>query len=415
MADSTPSSTPIAKQKRAPLLGFMLLVVAVAALVAGVYYWEIARFYEHTDDAYVSTNVVAVTPQVTGTVRAVNVRDTEHVESGQVLVELDASDAQIGLEGAEAELARTVREVRTVYANNDTLAADIAVHKADLLRAETDVHKAQDDYATRQSLISTGAVGKEELKHAEAALSAANAAVAAAHAAIGAAAERLTSNRTLTEGISIEQHPAVAKAAAHVRDAYLAWSRSRILAPVSGEVAKRAVQVGQRVQPGMNLLALVPLDKVWVEANFKEVQLRHMRLGQPVIITADLYGGNLEYRGHIAGFGAGTGSVFALLPAQNATGNWIKIVQRVPVRIDLDKEQLRANPLRVGLSMQVEVDVHDSAVHDSAGLALESVPVTKHVSSTDIFDGQRTAADRRVAEIIAANLGSSKAGLVAGP
>lgn len=403
--------TSIPQKRRKPLLLILGVLVIVGMISAGLYYWRVARFYEHTDDAYVAAHVVTVTPQVSGTVRAVRVRETQHVTAGQVLVALDEADARIALEGAEAELARTVREVRTVYANNDTLAADIAVHQAAYARASADIMKARDDLATRQALVSTGAVGKEELKHAEAALNAAQAAVESARAGIGAATERLDANRTMTDGTSIERHPAVARAAAQVREAYLAWSRTKILAPIDGDVAKRAVQVGQRIQPGTNLLSLVPLDKVWVDANYKEAQLRKMRIGQPVKLVADLYGSDLEYGGHVVGFGAGTGSAFALLPAQNATGNWIKIVQRVPVRIEIDPDQLAAHPLRVGLSMQVEVDVHDTR-----GAGLNPVPDdTEHVSSTDIFDGQNGAADARIAEIIAANLAPHKSGIAAAP
>jgi membrane fusion protein (multidrug efflux system) len=410
MSGETTITTPISKEKRKPLLMLVMLLVAVGAIGGGIYYWQIARFFQGTDDAYVATNVIEVTPQVTGTVRAVNVRETEHVDAGQLLVELDASDAQIALDGAEAELARTVREVRTWFANNDTLAADVAVRAAERARLDTDVKKAEDDYTTRAALIATGAVGKEELKHAEAARNAARAALVAAGAAIAAAEERLAANRAIKEGTTIQHHPAVARAASKVREAYLAWARNRILAPIGGEIAKRAVQVGQRVQPGSNLLSVVPLDRVWVDANFKESQLRRMRVGQPVKLTADIYGDKIEYSGHVAGFSAGTGAVFALLPAQNATGNWIKVVQRVPVRVDLDHDQIIKYPLRVGLSMVVEVDVHDV----SGPALMPATPMT-HVTRTDIFDGQADAADVRIKDIIAANLGSAKSDLAASP
>jgi membrane fusion protein (multidrug efflux system) len=408
--DSPPQSTPIPPRQRKPLLAGLTLLVLLAAVGAGGYYWQVARFYEHTDDAYVAANVVTVMPQVAGTVTAVQVRETQHVAAGQTLVTLDEADTQIALQGAEAELARTVRDIRMVYATNDTLAADIAVRRADVMHAATEVRKAEEDLATRQALISSGAVGKEELKHAAAALRTARAARAAAQAGIGAATERLGANRALTDGTSVAQHPSVLRAAARVREAYLAWQRTRILAPVNGDVAKRVVQVGQRVQPGMNLLSLVPLDKVWVDANFKEGQLRRMRIGQPVKLTADLYGGNLAYHGRVVGFGAGTGSAFALLPAQNATGNWIKIVQRVPVRIELDQRELAAHPLRVGLSIEAEVDMRNMD-----GPALAAVPETTHVSNTDIFAGQLTAADRRIAKIIAANLATAKMGVATAP
>jgi membrane fusion protein (multidrug efflux system) len=402
------SETPIPQHRRKPILFVIFMLVLIAAAGGGAWYWYIARFFESTDDAYVAANVVAVTPQVAGTVVAVNVRDTERVAHGQLLVELDPADTRIRLERAEAELARALRHVRTIYATNATLAADVLVHKAEAARARADVEQARDDRATRAALVDSGAVGKEELKHAEAALAVGEAVARAAAAAIAAAGERLAANKALTDGIDVAHHPEVMTAAAQVREAYLAWSRTRILAPIGGDVAKRAVQVGQRVQPGSNLLSLVPLAHVWVDANFKEIQLRSMRIGQPVKLTADLYGDDVEYTGVVTGFGAGTGSAFALLPAQNASGNWIKIVQRVPVRIDIDPAMLAEHPLRVGLSMQVEVDVHDTS-----GPQLRGVAETRATQRTDIFDDLARAADLRIDEIINANLGADSAGMAA--
>ena len=401
--DAITSITP--KGPRRPLLTGFFSLLAIAAIAATAHYWFVSRFLEETDDAYVSANVIMVTPQVTGIVRAVNVRDTDHVKAGHTLVELDDADARIALESAEAELARAVREIRTVFANNDTLSADAAVRRADLEQARALASKAEDDYATRKRLVVSGAVGKEELKHADAALAAARSAVEAARSAVSAAEERLASNRALTEGTSVENHPAVASAASKVREAWLAVARCTIKAPMDGDIVKRTVHVGQRVQPGMNLMSVVTLDRMWVDANFKEVQLREMRLGQPVKLRADVYGKTVEYDGKVAGFGAGTGAVFSLLPAQNATGNWIKIVQRVPVRIDLVKEQILANPLRVGLSMVVKVDLRDGS-----GQALAQAPAGDHIHTTDIFEGQREAAEARVAEIIAANRGTARKG-----
>lgn len=410
MSDAASPPTPVARSKRKPLLGFLFLLCLLAAIAGGGYYWQISRHFEHTDDAYVAANVVEITPQVTGTVIAVNVRDTDRVSTGQVLVELDPADTQIALQEAEAELARTIRTVRTVYATNETLAADIAVRRADVARARADSDKARDDLGTRSALVASGAVGKEELKHAQSALTSSDAALGAAQAAIAAAEERLGSNRALTDGVSIEQHPDVQRAAAHVREVYLAWVRTRILAPIDGDIAKRAVQVGQRVQPGSNLLSVVPLEQVWVEANFKEVQLRRMRIDQPVRMTADLYGAKIAFDGHIVGFGAGTGSAFAMLPAQNASGNWIKIVQRVPVRIELDAEQVKLHPLRVGLSMNVEVDLHDTR-----GAQLRPVAAVNERSRTHIFDDIAQAADLRIHAIVARNLGAHGDGVTSGP
>ncbi|MCB1746426.1 MAG: biotin/lipoyl-binding protein [Gammaproteobacteria bacterium] len=402
------AATPIARRRRRPLLLLIALLVIGGAAAGGTWYWQVGRFYEFTDDAYVAAHVVAVTPQVGGTVVAVNVRDTDRVSQGDLLVELDAADTRVALDRAEAGLAQALRQVRTVYAANDTLAAEVTVRRAEYQRAVTEVDKAEDDLATRAALVGSGAVGKEELKHAESALAAARAALTTATAAIAAAEERLAANRALTDGIDIAHHPDVLRAAAAVREAYLAWSRTRILAPVDGDVAKRAVQLGQRVRPGSNLLSVVPLDRVWVDANFKEVQLADMRVGQPVELTADLYGDDVLYHGKVVGFGAGTGAAFALLPAQNASGNWIKIVQRVPVRIELDAAELAAHPLRVGLSMQVEVDVHDTS-----GAGLEAAPRSNETQRTDVFDDLARAADLRIDEIIAANLGAAGDGVAA--
>ena len=408
---SAPAPTPLPRAKRRPLLGLLLVLCLLAAAGGGAYYWLIARFFEHTDDAYVSANVIAVTPQVTGTVVAVAVRDTDRVNSGQLLVQLDRADADIVLQQAEAELARTLRQVRSVYAGNETLAADIAVRRAELKRAQAEADKAQSDLDTRAALVVSGAVGQEELKHAQAALATAEAARNTAVAAITAAQERLSANQVMTDGVALEEHPEVQRAASRVREAYLAWSRTRILAPVDGDIAKRAVQVGQRVAPGSNLLSVVPLEHVWVDANFKEVQLRNMRIGQPARMQADMYGDAVEYHGRVVGFGAGTGSAFALLPAQNATGNWIKIVQRVPVRIELDGAELQAHPLRTGLSMAVNVEVRDS----SGPQLREAVAADAERSRTHIFDDLTQAADLRIAEIIARNSGKHGDGVAARP
>ena len=408
---SAPASTPIPRAQRRPLLVILFVLCLLGAAGGGAYYWLVARFFEHTDDAYVAANVINVTPQATGTVVAVAVRDTDRVNSGQLLVELDRADAEIALQQAEAELARSLRQVRTVYAGNQTLTADIAVRRAELKRAQADADKAQGDLDTRAALVVSGAVGKEELKHAQAALATAEAARNTARATITAAQERLSANQTMTDGVAIADHPEVQRAASRVREAYLAWARTRILAPVDGDIAKRAVQVGQRVAPGSNLLSIVPLEHVWVEANFKEVQLRDMRIGQPVRMTADLYGEDIEYHGHVVGFGAGTGSAFALLPAQNATGNWIKIVQRVPVRIDLDAAEIKAHPLRIGLSMSASVEVRDS----SGPQLREAVAADAERSRTHIFEDMTKAADLRIADIIARNSGKHGDGVAAQP
>jgi len=266
---------------------------------------------------------------------------------------------------------------------------------------ESEVARANDDVVRRKPLTATGAVAGEEMHHAEATLAAAQSALAGARSALAAAREQAASNRALTEGTSVEKHPNVERAAAAVREAWLNTQRNELPAPVAGQVARRTVQVGQRITPGTPLMSVIPLDQVWVEANFKEVQLRDMRIGQPVKLRADLYGSRVEYDGHVAGVGAGTGAAFAILPAQNATGNWIKVVQRVPVRIELDPKQLAEHPLRVGLSMEATVDMRNTE-----GAPVLSAQIPQRASSqTAVFDAPSAEADRRVQEIIAANLG----------
>lgn len=400
---SAPVSTagPAPSRRKPAMLGVTAAVVLVG-LGWGAWYWLTQRHHESTDNAYVQAPVVQITPQVSGTVLAVLVDDTDLVKAGQPLVRLDPTDAKLALERAEAQLAQTVREVRTLYANNGAFAANIRLREAEVLRMQADVARAQDDVARRQPLVASGAVGGEEMKHAEATLAAARSALAAARSALAAAREQAASNEALTAGTSVEKHPNVERAAAAVREAWLALQRTELPAPVDGQVAKRTVQVGQRVAPGAPLMTVIPLDQVWVEANFKEVQLRRMRIGQPVRLTADLYGSKVEYDGRIAGLGAGTGAAFALLPAQNATGNWIKVVQRVPVRVELDPKQLAAHPLRVGLSMEATVDV---GVQDGAPLAASAAATPRASSTTTVFEVRSAEAERRVREIIAANLG----------
>jgi membrane fusion protein (multidrug efflux system) len=287
-----------------------------------------------------------------------------------------------------------------LYANNGTLGAQIAVREADITRARTDLARATDDLSRRQGLVGNGAVSKEELGHAESQVAAAQNALAAAQAGVTAAREQLSSNQTLTEGTRVESHPSVLAAAAKVREAYLAVHRAALPAPVDGYVAKRTVQLGQRVPAGAPLMSLIPLNQLWVDANFKEVQLRNIRLGQPVKLTADVYGSRLEYKGVVVGMGAGTGAAFALLPAQNATGNWIKVVQRVPVRIALDAQQLVQNPLRVGLSMEASVDITDQS-----GKSLSEAPHPTSAVQTEVYASMDKGAMDAVQHIIAANAG----------
>ena len=356
MPESTANSSAFKPERKRGLL-ILTGVFALAGMAYGAYWFLHGRWFESTDDAYVNGHVVQITPQIAGTVLAVHVEDTDKVKAGQTLVELDRADARVALDQAETALAQTVRETRTAFANNNILSQQVKVREAEVERWKQDI-------ARRQAIADTGAVALEEIYHARDSLKSAEASLAAAR-------EQLAASRSLTEGAKIETHPAVAKVAAKYEEAWLAWARTVVLAPMDGQIARRNVQIGQRVAPGAPLMTVVPLEKVWVDANFKEVQLRRMRVGQAVLLHADVYGSSVEYHGRIVGLGAGTGSAFALLPAQNATGNWIKVVQRVPVRVALDPRELAAHPLRIGLSMQAEVDTHDnqtSAALQVAGL-----------------------------------------------
>jgi membrane fusion protein (multidrug efflux system) len=326
----------------------MFVLAAVFIVLGGglgLNWLLISRFYEDTDNAYVQGNIVQITPQIVGTVVKIYADDTDLVKAGQTLVSLDPSDTKVAVEQAEAELAQTVREVRTLYTSHKQ--AD-----ANLVQRQVELTRATDDLAERKKLALTGTISKEELRHAEATVN-------AARAAVDGAREQLSSGRALTDGTSVRKHPTVQRASAHFRELLLALQRTSLVAPVNGQIAKRTVQVGQRVSPGAPLMAVIPLDQLWVDANFKEGQLRAIRVGQFVTLISDLYGSAVKYTGKVTGMGAGTGGAFALLPAQNATGNWIKVVQRVPVRISLDPTQLAAHPLRIGLSVHAEIDLHD--------------------------------------------------------
>ena len=394
------SQAPATNPKRKKALTALAGVVAVAGLAWGGYEYLVASHYEATDNAYVQGHVIQITPQIGGTVVAVMADDTDFVKAGQPLVQLDPADAKVALDQAEAALAQAVRLARTLYANNGSLSAQIALRDAEVARANSDIARAADDLARRQSLTGNGAVSKEELNHAQTQLDNAKSALAAARAGVIAAREQLSSNQALTDGTSIEQHPGVLVAAAKVREAFLATQRAALTSPVDGYVAKRTVQLGQRVAAGAPLMAIIALNQVWVDANFKEVQLRNIRIGQPVALVADLYGKKVEYKGTVAGLGVGTGAAFSLLPAQNATGNWIKVVQRVPVRIALEPKQLAEHPLRVGLSMDAEVDVSDKG-----GKSLADAPRNTALAQAPVVPAQGGAADEEVARVIAANSG----------
>ncbi len=383
VAAIAPQGNDAPRSRRKMLFALLGLGIVVAAVAFGVYYMTYARYHEDTDDAYVDGNLVQLTPLVVGTVIAVNADDTQIVNAGDPVVTLDPADSKIALSNAEAALGQTVRQVSSLYVNNDFYAASVAEREADLARAS-------DDLRRRVAVANTGAVSGEDLAHARDA-------VKTAQAAYDAARQQAASNHALTDRTTVADHPNVVAAAAKVRDAYLAYARNTLPAPVTGYVARRSVQVGQRVAPGTSLMAIVPLNGVWIDANFKENQLRHMRIGQAVTLSADAYGSSVKYHGHVEGFSAGTGSAFAVLPAQNATGNWIKVVQRLPARILIDQAELQAHPLRIGLSMEVDVDTHDQS-----GGQLGAAQNTTY--STDVFARYGDEADAEIAHIIAQNV-----------
>ncbi|CAI8892475.1 multidrug efflux pump membrane fusion protein EmrA [Pseudomonas sp. IT-P171] len=363
----------------------MLVVLAIVVILAGVGVWGYHEFYgrwnESTDDAYVNGNVVEITPLVTGTVVSIGADDGDLVHEGQVLINFDPNDAQVGLQSAQANLARTVRQVRGLYSNVDGMKAQVNAQQAE-------VQKAQDNFNRRKNLAAGGAISQEELSHARDDL-------ISAQNALANAKQQLKTTSALVDDTVVSSHPDVMSAAAQLRQAYLNNSRSTLIAPVTGYVAKRSVQLGQRVQPGTALMAVIPLDQLWIDANFKETQLRDMRIGQPVDIQADLYGSDVKFSGTIDSLGAGTGSAFALLPAQNATGNWIKIVQRVPVRIHINAEELAKHPLRVGLSTQVDVNLRDQS-----GPVLAQQTPQKASFSTNVYDRQLAEADAMITQLI---------------
>lgn len=385
-------AVPAVRRQRGRTIALFVLLALVLAAGGGYWLWWTSngQYLQSTDDAYVAGNVVTVTPEVSGTVIAIHADDTDLVRAGEPIVDLDKADLTVALAQAEADLAKTVRDVRALYSSADEYKATLAARESDLLRARADLKR-------REALASTGAVSGEELEHAKSAVS-------GAQASVSAAREGWVANRAQTEGTGVTNHPQVQAAAARVRTAYLGLHRATLLAPVNGYVAKRSVQIGERVQPGAPLLAVVPLDHVWVDANLKEDQLRDLRIGQSVELVSDLYGSKQRFTGRVAGLGAGTGSVFAALPAQNATGNWIKVVQRLPVRITLDPAELAAHPLRIGLSMRVSVNTHDRS-----GPSLAAAPRATAPYQAPGTDGVLAEADRHIAAIIAANVGRSPA------
>ncbi|MBB6133313.1 membrane fusion protein (multidrug efflux system) [Massilia aurea] len=375
--------TPQSRRKLA--LGLCAAVLAAAAGIA----WSspgvlgIGWNSQQTEDAYVEGNLVHVTPQVAGTVTRIAADNTDFVRPGEVLVQLNDVDARLALDRAEAALARSARQVRSQLAGVGQLRSTVVQRESDLARAESDL-------ARRRQLADTGAVSGEDIRHADDA-------VGAARAALNAARQQVDAALALVDGTTLEQHPDVLASIAGVRDASLGLARTTLAAPVGGIVARRNVQIGQRVAQGAPLMAIVPLDQMWVTANLKETQLKDVRIGQPVAVTSDVYGADVVFHGRVAGQEAGTGSAFAAVPAQNATGNWIKVVQRVPVRIALDAQELARHPLRLGLSMKVAIDTSRAD-----GPSLMQAGAVRHSYETVVFETESHGADAAIRRALGA-------------
>lgn len=365
-------------------LAIATTVIALAAIGYGAYWGLVLQHQENTDDAYVSGHLVQITPEVAGTVVKINAEDTDHVEAGQPLVALDANDAQLAFDKARTDFIQAVRETKQLMTNTQQLAAQVTLRQAEMAKAQSDLKR-------RETLAGTDAMSAEELNHARDA-------VATAKAALDAAQDQEKATSALVGRDTLAHHPTVERAAAKLKEAWLTLARTTIKSPVAGYVARRSVQIGQRIAVGTPLMAVVPLSDVWVDANFKEVQLAKIRIGQPVELTADIYGSKVTYHGKVAGLSAGTGSAFSLLPAQNATGNWIKVVQRLPVRVSLDPQELKAHPLRVGLSVDTVVDTRDQS-----GPMLTDTPRQAPAQETRVLSPSLKEADDLVNKLLAAN------------
>jgi len=382
--ESTPAAarTPSKSRRVPPVVGVVVLMAAIVYIVTRL----LAPPREETDDAYVGGNIVSITAREGGTVLALHADNTQAVKRGDPLIDLDPATEDVMLSSAEADLGRTVRAFRS---NNSSV--DEA--QAEILSAGADLQRAQNDLTRRDAAAKDGAVSGEEVSHARDA-------VTTARAALNLAQAKKAQAASVVQGTSVYDNPAVLSAIAAVRNAAINRAYMHISSPVGGVVAQRTVQLGQRIAAGTPLMAVVPLDSLWVDANFRETQLQHLRVGQPAEIKADVYGKRVTFHGHVLGLGAGSGNAFSLLPPQNASGNWIKIVQRVPVRIALDPKELDRNPLRVGLSVNVTV-----ATSDRSGLTVAGATPPAGGIEQSIDGGPRV--DARIRQIIEKNMGSS--------
>lgn len=366
--------------------GRIATALALALLAGGLAWYLLPSNTERTEDAYVEGNVVQVTAQISGAVTAIAADNTGYVTAGTPLVQLNPIDQEVLFERAQVALAKATRTARAQYSQVQQLQAEVAQRQSDVTKARADLNR-------RAQLASSGAVSGEEISHAEDLLK-------NAEAALMGITQSLAQRRAMVDGTTLRTHPDVLNAATNLRDAYIGRTRTTIVSPVDGNITKRSVQLGQHINPGVTLMSVVPLDNLWVNANFKESQLEHLRIGQPVELTADVYGRDVTYHGKVVGLDAGTGSAFALLPAQNATGNWIKVTQRVPVRIELDSKEIAERPLRIGLSMRVSVDTSHRD-----GEVIRKSASQGYIYKTQVYDQELKDADALVDKIIHANEG----------
>lgn len=379
-------------QKRNRWLIVLALIVLFIGILALLYWFLIARFYVYTEDAYVHGNQVMLTPQVNAGIKAIWADETDLVEKGQLVIELDASDYLILFEAQKKSLAQTVRTVVSLFEDVGVKEAEVAMREAELKQAELDL-------SHRNPLVEEGAVSVEEFEIYQTK-------VVVAKAQFEWAEKELEKASALVSGTTVESHPLVQEKVWSLRETYLNLIRCQIWAPATGYVAKRTAQVGDQVKEGDVLLYIVPLDQIWIEANYKENHLKHVRIDQPVEYTADMYGRSLKLRGRVVGFQPGSGNAFALLPPENASGNWIKIIQRVPVRIAIDPDEIREFPLFLGLSLRTHI-----AVHDRSGMRLAQAPTEKPIYTTEIYTKQMeklTMIDPLISTIIQENSGNCK-------
>lgn len=376
----SPQPSASKKKKRKSVLIVLALIFVLIGIAWGVYWFLVLRHFQETDDAYVAGNQVQVMAQVSGSVNKVWFEDTDFVKKGDVLVSLDKTDAEQAFEKAQTALATSVRQTHQLMINGKQYQASITLQQTALAQAEADLKR-------REPLGAANLIGREELQHARDA-------VATAKAQLDVAIQQYNANQAMILNTSLENQPAVQQSAAELRDAWLALQRTEIRSPMDGFVSRRSVQVGSQISTSTPLLAVVPATNLWVDANFKETQLAGVRIGQPATVVADIYGDEVVYQGKVVGLDMGTGSAFSLLPAQNATGNWIKVVQRLPVRIELNQDDIARHPLRIGLSALVKIDTtskegsalatsaRQQAAYSSNALAIDLAPVNQMI--TDI-------------------------------